>query len=105
MSKQDKFAGVDFHCHLDLYPDHEGAISRAETSRIFTLTVTTTPKTWPRNYELTRNIQYVRAALGLHPQLVEERAGELPLWERHLPETRYIGEVGLDAGPRFLQVA
>jgi TatD DNase family protein len=44
MSKQDKFAGVDFHCHLDLYPEHEGAISRAETSRIFTLTVTTTPK-------------------------------------------------------------
>jgi len=43
----------------------------------------------------------VRAALGLHPQLVAERAGELPLWERHLPETRYVGEVGLDAGPRF----
>jgi TatD DNase family protein len=43
----------------------------------------------------------VRAALGLHPQLVADRAGELPLWERHLPETRYVGEVGLDAGPRF----
>lgn len=23
------------------------------------------------------------------------------MWERHLPETRYVGEVGLDAGPRF----
>lgn len=93
--------GVDFHCHLDLYPDHEAAIVRAETARIYTLTVTTTPKAWPRNHELTRGSHYVRAALGLHPQLVAERAIELPLWEQYLSETRYVGEVGLDAGPQF----
>lgn len=93
--------GVDFHCHLDLYPDHEAVIARAEAGRIYTLTVTTTPKAWIHNQELTCGTHYVRAALGLHPQLVAERAAELPLWERHLPETRYIGEVGLDAGPRF----
>ena len=94
-------SGVDFHCHLDLYPDHEAAIARAEAARIYTLTVTTTPKAWARNHELTRDARFVRAALGLHPQLVAERAGELPLWESHLQETRYVGEVGLDAGPRF----
>lgn len=93
--------GVDFHCHLDLYPDLEVAIAKAEAARIYTLTVTTTPKAWPRNHQLTRDTRYVRAALGLHPQLVAERASELTLWERHLPETRYVGEVGLDAGPRF----
>jgi TatD DNase family protein len=93
--------GVDFHCHLDLYPDHEAAIARAEAAQVYTLAVTTTPKAWPRNHELTRATRYVRAALGLHPQLVAERAGELALWERHLPETRYVGEVGLDAGPGF----
>jgi TatD DNase family protein len=101
MSEASSFGGVDFHCHLDLYPDHEAAIARAEAARIYTLTVTTTPKAWPRNQELTRHTRYVRAALGLHPQLVAERAAELPLWERHLAETRYVGEVGLDAGPRF----
>ncbi len=101
MTKNAQAVGVDFHCHLDLYPDHEAAIARAESARIYTLTVTTTPKAWARNYELTRHTRFVRAALGLHPQLVAERAGELPLWERHLPETRYVGEVGLDAGPRF----
>lgn len=93
--------GVDFHCHLDLYPDHEAAIARTEAARIYTLAVTTTPKAWPRNHELTRDTRYVRAALGLHPQLVVERANELALWERYLPETRYVGEVGLDAGPQF----
>lgn len=93
--------GVDFHCHLDLFPDHEGAIERAEHAGIYTLTVTTTPRAWSRNHMLTRDRRFVRAALGLHPQLAGERESELALWEHYLPETRYVGEVGLDAGPRF----
>lgn len=101
MSKAAPARGVDFHCHLDLFPDYEAAIARAEAARIYTLTVTTTPKAWPRNAALTRELRFVRAGLGLHPQLVADRADELRLWERHLPETRYVGEVGLDAGPRF----
>lgn len=92
---------VDFHCHLDLYPDHAKAVQEAEMNGVFTLAVTTTPKAWPRNNELAQATRHVRAALGLHPQLVAERANELSLWEAHLPETRYVGEVGLDAGPRF----
>lgn len=92
---------VDFHCHLDLYPDHQAAVRESEEAGVFTLAVTTTPRAWSRNQELTQGTRHVRAALGLHPQLVGERASELPLWEAHLGETRYVGEVGLDAGPRF----
>jgi TatD DNase family protein len=94
-------AYVDFHCHLDLYPDFAAAISEAESAGIYTLTVTTTPKAWQRNHELTRHTRYVRAAIGLHPQLVHERSEEITLWEEFLPQTRYVGEVGIDAGPRF----
>lgn len=92
---------IDCHCHLDLYPDHVAAVQEAEAAGVFTLAVTTTPKAWARNHELTRNTKYVRAALGLHPQLVSSRAAEISLWESLLPQTRYVGEVGLDAGPRF----
>lgn len=92
---------VDFHCHLDLYPDFEQAVDRSERAGVFTLTVTTTPKAWRRNVEVTSPTKHVRAALGIHPQLVGERAGEIRLWEKLLPETRYVGEVGLDAGPRY----
>ena len=94
---------VDFHCHLDLFPDPVSAVSDAENAGIYTLTVTTTPKAWPRNRDLTKDTKYVRAALGLHPQLVAERAAELSLWEEYLPQARYIGEVGLDAGPRYFR--
>lgn len=92
---------VDFHCHLDLYPDFPAAVQEAESAGVFTLTVTTTPQAWPRNNELTRRTKYIRAALGLHPQLVAERENEIDIWENYLPEARYVGEVGLDAGPRF----
>ena len=94
---------VDFHCHLDLYPDHAVAVRDAEIAGVFTLAVTTTPRAWPRNHELAQRTKHVRAALGLHPQLVAGRESEIELWDRHLAETRYIGEVGLDAGPRFFK--
>ena len=92
---------VDFHCHLDLYPDHEALIAECDREEIAVLTVTTTPKAWPRNREMAAASRHVRVALGLHPQLVAEREDELSLFERYLPESRYVGEVGLDAGPRF----
>lgn len=92
---------VNFHCHLDLYPDHPAAFAECEREGVYTLTVTTTPKAWPHNRDLAAKSRYVRAALGLHPQLVAEREGELQLWETFLSQTRYVGEVGLDAGPRF----
>lgn len=91
---------VDFHCHLDLYPDLKAAIAACDEARAATLAVTTTPKAYPRNRDLASRSECVRVALGLHPQLVEDRASELSLFERLLPETRYVGEVGLDAGPR-----
>ena len=92
---------VDFHCHLDLYPDHAEAVAECEREEIFTLAVTTTPRAWPRNQELASPTKYVRAALGLHPQLVKDRAKEIELWREYLPRASYVGEVGLDASPRF----
>lgn len=92
---------VDFHCHLDLYPDHQTVVQESDDAGVFTLAVTTTPRAWPRNHELAQRTRHVRVALGLHPQLVADRADELDLWDQYLPETRYVGEVGLDAGPRF----
>lgn len=92
---------VDYHCHLDLYPDYEKKFSECDSAKIATLAVTTTPKAWPRNKELAALSPHVRPALGLHPQLVGERATELELFEKLLPEVRFVGEVGLDAGPRY----
>jgi TatD DNase family protein len=92
---------VDYHCHLDLYPDFEAIIEECETNKVYTLGVTTTPKAFPRNYELTSNKQYVRSALGLHPQLISDRSNEIEIWKEYFHKTRFIGEIGLDAGVKF----
>jgi TatD DNase family protein len=51
--------------------------------------------------EVTQGTRFVRAALGLHPQLIHERKDEISLWDQYLAEARYVGEVGIDAGPRY----
>lgn len=91
---------VDFHCHLDLYPDLAHAIALCASSHTATVAVTTTPKAFRQNQKLARGQEFVRVAHGLHPHLVQERWNELALFEALLPETRYVGEIGLDAGPR-----
>lgn len=92
-------AGFDFHCHVDLYPDPANLISRCEGSRIFTLAVTTTPKAWPQNVRWTDGKSVVIPALGFHPELAGERLSEIDLLEELMPQTAFVGEIGLDGSP------
>lgn len=88
---------VDFHCHLDLHPDMQVAFDRCDRLGCTTFTVTTTPKAYARNKAFADRSRHVRAALGLHPQLVAKRGDEIDLFEQLARGTRYIGEIGLDA--------
>ena len=63
---------------------------------VYTIAVTTIPSCFEQTERLVAGSRYVRAALGLHPELVAERADELPLFLAALPRTRYVGEIGLD---------
>lgn len=90
---------VDAHCHVDLLNDWQDAIHRLESRAQFTLAVTTTPKAWAVEQEFARHCKYVRIGVGLHPQVVRERMAELPLLERAIGSSRFVGEVGLDASP------
>lgn len=90
---------IDYHCHLDLYKDYEQQFKICERRRIATLAVTTTPRAWNRNRELAANSRFVRVALGLHPQLIGQIAEEITLFEKLIPSSTFVGEVGLDASP------
>lgn len=92
---------IDFQCHLDLYPDHEELIRESDREGIATFAVTTTPKAFARNVEMAADVPAILVGLGLHPQLVADRSGELSLFEKLLPQTGYVGEIGLAASPRF----
>jgi len=40
-------------------------------------------------------------ALGLHPQLIAEREKELDILFKYIEEAKFIGEIGIDQGPRY----
>lgn len=87
---------VDAHCHFDLFPNPRQTLLEAERNRTYSIAVTNTPSVFKQTQRLTEGLKYVRPAIGLHPELALQRAGELPMFERLVPETRYVGEVGLD---------
>lgn len=92
---------IDLHCHLDLYPNAKEIAAACKKRGIYVLSVTTTPSAWQGTEALAKDAPRIRTALGLHPQLAHERIGELPLFEKLLPNTRYVGEIGLDGAPEF----
>jgi TatD DNase family protein len=92
---------VDFHCHLDLFPNHLEVLRECEELGIKTLTVTNAPRVWQQNQLFAKDSQHVRVALGLHPQLAHAYAHELNLFEKYLPDAKYVGEVGLDGAPEY----
>lgn len=92
---------IDFHCHLDLYPDPRRLAEQCASRGLYVLSVTTTPSAWYGTSAVAAGLSRVRTALGLHPQIAHECKHELGLFEQILPETHYVGEVGLDGGPDF----
>ena len=86
----------DTHIHLDLYPDPAALVRQADQVQTYVVAVTNTPSVFEATQRLTEASKFVRPAIGLHPELAVERQLELPLFERLLSRTRYVGEVGLD---------
>lgn len=87
---------VDAHCHMDQYADPRAVASRAEAAQTYTIAVTNLPCIFGHTERLAEGMQYVRAAAGLHPELVCQRKDEVAPLLRLLERTKYVGEVGLD---------
>lgn len=92
---------IDFHCHLDLYPDPHATANRCRVLNMYVLSLTTTPSAWHGTVALAARSTRIRTAIGLHPQIAHQRKHELNLFKSFLPLTRYVGEVGLDGSPEL----
>ncbi|MCH2488715.1 MAG: TatD family hydrolase [Flavobacteriales bacterium] len=88
----------DTHFHLDLFNDEVLSIAdKIEKEKIYTIAVTNLPPLYNVLIKkLKNNYQYIRPALGFHPELIDKYHNLIPqMWE-FLSFTKYIGEVGLD---------
>jgi TatD DNase family protein len=92
---------IDFHCHLDLYPNPHIVRDECVRRELYVLSVTTTPSAWHGTTALAANANRIRTALGLHPQLAHERRNELTLFDALISDAAYVGEIGLDGAPEY----
>ena len=92
---------IDFHCHLDLYRNPRDVAEEANQRRVAVLSVTTTPSAFQGTSALADGLPFIRTALGIHPELAAEREHELPLFDKLLGRTMFVGEVCLDGHSRF----
>jgi TatD DNase family protein len=87
---------IDFHCHLDLYPDALRIVDQVSVRNRFTLAVTTSPRAWQTTSQLFDRYPNIKVALGLHPEIVVQKEVERGLLISFVSQAAFIGEVGLD---------
>jgi TatD DNase family protein len=92
---------MDFHCHLDIYPSAKAVSEEAALRNEFTWLVTTSPRAYKATSKVLGHIPRVLITPGLHPELVESRAGELPQLLEQMERVTAVGEVGIDGSYRF----
>lgn len=91
---------IDFHCHIDLFPDPAELVAEITRRKCYVLAVTTTPLAWDGTNRVVGDAPRVKVGLGLHPELVAQRHEEVDEFGRLLPQARFVGEIGLDGSAR-----
>lgn len=87
---------VDTHFHLDLFENPRPILQEIEREHVCTIAVTNAPFLFSHMQKLCERSQLILPALGMHPELVHSHGQQIDLFQRLLPETRFVGEIGLD---------
>lgn len=85
----------DTHFHFDLQEAKSEVLKEIENNQIYTIAVTNLPPLYEK-LKKEVNSKFVRVALGLHPELIEQYQKYIPDMWRLLPDVKYVGEVGID---------
>lgn len=92
---------IDYHCHLDLYPNPLKIFDEVKSKKADVLAVTTSPRAYIKTSQYFSDSEKVRVAVGFHPELVALRQNEWTLFMQTIKKCRYIGEIGIDGSRRF----
>lgn len=87
---------VDTHCHLNQYAEALSLVAEFAKAGTQVVAVTTSPEQFAGTAALCREASCVHPAVGLIPQEIRRLAPQLQHLLRLLPDTRFVGEIGLD---------
>lgn len=93
---------IDLHTHLDLYPNALDILARVNKENRFTLAVTTSPRAWVATSQVFKGHKNIKVALGLHPEVADQKFNELDLLLSSIHKADFIGEVGIDGSSKYL---
>lgn len=92
---------IDLHTHLDLYPNALDILARVNKKNRFTLAVTTSPRAWLATSQVFKGYENIKVALGLHPEVADQKFSELDLLLSSIYKADFVGEVGIDGSARY----
>ncbi|MDF2503033.1 TatD family hydrolase [Clostridium sp.] len=87
---------IDTHFHIDMYKDYMDKYKFINEAGQYTLCMTNSPGVFLSCKNIFPESKYVKFALGLHPLNCEMKKKELDDFFYLLPQTDYVGEIGLD---------
>lgn len=92
---------MDFHCHLDLYPDAKQVYIEALQKTEFVWLVTTSPKAYMATSKVFTASKKLLISPGLHPEIADKKYGELEMLLSQMEACKAVGEIGLDGSARY----
>ena len=92
---------IDTHFHLDFYKNHDQIYQQINNLQQHTLCVTNSPGVYLSCRKLYPETQYVKFALGFHPQEMCLSSRDMKDFQGLLHSTYYVGEVGLDYSSKY----
>lgn len=100
----DRFA--DMHCHMSFSQDCHALMGGAQHDGVTLFSNTVLPSEFVRFAKEASSFENVRVGLGLHPWWVargQADEAEVALFEQLAAQARFVGEIGLDFGRRFIE--
>ncbi|API87821.1 TatD family hydrolase [Francisella uliginis] len=96
---------LDAHVHTDKYSsaDIKKVAIECEAYNIKLLSVAMCIPSYEKIKSLSEKYKFIIPSFGVHPWKAEEYSNKLPILDKYLSESRFIGEIGLDK--RFLEYA
>ena len=94
---------IDFHCHLDLYPNALKLLKEVAARNQFTLVVTTSPRAWQATSRVFAGYDNIKVALGMHPEIIGKKIAERESLISNIAKTDFIGEIGLDGSKDLME--
>lgn len=87
---------IDSHFHLDYYKNHAELYQMINRLEQYTLCMTNSPGVYLSCRRMYKETPYLKFALGFHPQNAELSKKDFGVFLKLYPQSKYIGEVGLD---------